>query len=76
MGDAIDDGGEVGLAGDAVVRGRSDGVTAFDVRPGKKRWEYACPTGRDVRDESSPGCRGRPHGREERGVDVAVIVSG
>ncbi|MER7625350.1 PQQ-binding-like beta-propeller repeat protein [Streptomyces sp. NPDC126503] len=42
-GDATDDGGEVRLAGDAVVRGRSDGVTAFDVRSGKKRWEYAVP---------------------------------
>jgi outer membrane protein assembly factor BamB len=42
-GDATDDGGEVRLAGDAVISSRSDGVTAFDVRSGKKRWEYAVP---------------------------------
>ncbi|MER7520792.1 PQQ-binding-like beta-propeller repeat protein [Streptomyces sp. NPDC126499] len=38
-----EDGGEVSLAGDAVVRSRADAVTAFDVRSGKKRWEYLVP---------------------------------
>lgn len=33
----------VWLVGDSVVRSRFDGVTAYDVRSGKKRWEYLVP---------------------------------
>ncbi|MFG2342037.1 PQQ-binding-like beta-propeller repeat protein [Streptomyces yangpuensis] len=36
------------LVGDSVVRSRFDGVTAFDVRTGRKRWEFRIPGRADL----------------------------
>ncbi|MER7000656.1 PQQ-binding-like beta-propeller repeat protein [Streptomyces sp. NPDC000410] len=42
-GEAAEGGNDTWLVGDIVVRSRFDGATAFDVRSGKKRWEYLVP---------------------------------
>ncbi|WP_225800266.1 PQQ-binding-like beta-propeller repeat protein [Streptomyces sp. NK15101] len=42
-GEAAEGGNDTWLVGDIVVRSRVDGATAFDVRSGKKRWEYLVP---------------------------------
>ncbi|WP_128643959.1 outer membrane protein assembly factor BamB family protein [Streptomyces sp. SS] len=41
--EAPEGGAATWLVGDSVVRSRFDGVTAFDVRSGKERWEYLVP---------------------------------
>ncbi|MEU7515111.1 PQQ-binding-like beta-propeller repeat protein [Streptomyces sp. NPDC042898] len=43
-----DKGNGAWLAGDTVARSRFDGVTGYDVRSGKERWEYVVPGRADI----------------------------
>lgn len=42
-GEVSEGGDDTWLVGDSVVRSRFDGVSASDIRSGKKRWEYLVP---------------------------------
>ncbi|MEH1015763.1 PQQ-binding-like beta-propeller repeat protein [Micromonospora sp. CPCC 206060] len=74
------------LVGDTLVRSRFDAVTAFDVRSGKKRWEYVVPGRADICAVSAAAddsvaliARGEPgaaeSGEVEKGKGCATVAA-
>ncbi|WP_086825939.1 PQQ-binding-like beta-propeller repeat protein [Streptomyces sp. NRRL B-24572] len=75
--DRPDPGDQAWLDGDTLARGRYDGVTAYDVRSGKKRWEYVVPGRADVC-ATSPAAGDRvvllAYGEKEKSCGTAVAI--
>ncbi|MFD0151916.1 PQQ-binding-like beta-propeller repeat protein [Streptomyces sp. NPDC127132] len=75
-----DQGNGAWLAGDTVARSRFDGVTGYDVRSGKQRWDYVVPGRADIC-TVSPDATGTTvliaYGEKDRcGTAVALDLTG